>query len=682
MGLRPDFLDAHLKLGNTLAMNGSPQEAAKSFRLVLQLSPNHVDALTNLGNTLLGCGEAAQAVALYRRVLTMQPAHFLACNNLAAGLVAVGKFQEAAEFARRAIAMRPDYPPVRRNLGDALAASGNWAEAAESYKKLVELEPARPGSGAAADARLKLGTAMKHLGKIGDAISHFRKAVALSPRDLEPRDHLGRILWEIGFMDEALAVIRETVQHHPASAQARNMLANVLMERGQLDAAIDNFAKAVELYPFDATVHSNKIFACMFHPAYDSLRLLEEARQWDRQHAPRESGERHANPGPPQPHRKLRLGYVSADFRDHVIGRNILPLLRERDQTQFEVFCYSDVPIFDAMNRRLRGLADGWRDIAGMPADRVTGQIRADGIDLLVDLCLHTGGNRLPVFARRPAPIQVTFGGYPGTTGLRAIDYRLTDPYLDPPGLHDDEYAERSVRLPHSFWCYDPAAMEVADLAEPGPPPALSAGHITFGCLNNFRKVNDGSLQLWAKVMTGVPGSRLLLLAPLGSHRAELTNRMAQWGVTPDRIGFVDRGSRKRYLDAYRLIDVALDTIPYNGHTTSLDALWQGVPVVTLVGATVVGRAGFSQACNLGLTELVARDPEQFTAIASALAGDLPRLAELRKSLRGRMRGVPIMRCRRRGRAASKPLIARCGKNGAKRADRDRIAFGHFPSRS
>ena len=255
---------------------------------------------------------------------------------------------------------------------------------------------------------------------------------------------------------------------------------------------------------------------------------------------------------------------------------------------------------------------------------------------------LHTGGNRLPVFARKPAPVQVTFGGYPGTTGLRAIDYRLTDPYLDPPGLHDDEYVERTIRLPHSFWCYDPAAMEVADFAEPGPPPAFSSGYITFGCLNNFRKINDGSLQWWAKIMTRVDGSRLLILAPLGSHRADLANRMAQWGVTPDRIGFVDRGSRDRYLDSYRLIDLALDTIPYNGHTTSLDALWQGVPVVTLVGTTVAGRAGFSQARNLGLTELVADTPEQFIAIASDLAGDLPRLAELRKSIRSRMRASPI----------------------------------------
>lgn len=642
--LRPNYLDAHFKLGNTLATNGSPEEAAKSFRRVLQLSPNHVDALNNLGNTLLGCGQPEEAAALYRRVLTMRPEHFLARNNLAAGLLAVGEFEEAAEAARRAIAMKPDYPPARRNLGDALAASGKWSDAAESYKKLIELESARAGGdpGAAADARLKRGTALKHLARFDEAISLFREAVALMPRELEPRDHLAGIFWEIGYMDEALAIVRETVQNHPASAKAHNMLANVLMERGQLDDAIDGFARAVELDPSDASMHSNKIFACMFHPAYDSARLLHEARQWDRQHAPRGSGERPANPGAPGPHRKLRIGYVSADFRDHVIGRNVLPLLRERDRAEFEVFCYSDTPDFDRMNRQLRGFADGWRDIAGLPADKVAGQIRDDGVDLLVDLALHTGGNRLPVFALRPAPVQVTFGGYPGTTGLRVIDYRLTDPHLDPPGLHDDEYVERSIRLPHSFWCYDPAAMEVADIAEPGPPPAISAGHVTFGCLNNFRKVNDGSLQLWAKVMARIPGSRLLLLAPLGSHRADLANRMAQWGVTPDRIGFVDRGSRGTYLDSYRLIDIALDTIPYNGHTTSLDALWQGVPVVTLVGATVAGRAGFSQARNLRLTELVADSPEQFIAIASALAGDLPRLAELRASLRGRMRASPL----------------------------------------
>jgi len=640
--LRPDFPDAHFRLGNILANKGDTESAAECYRRVLQLNPNHVDALNNLGNTLMGRGEAAEAVAIYQRVLTMQPGHFLARNNLAAGLLAIGEFEEAAGVAGLAIAMRPDYPPARRNMGDALAAVGRWSDAAESYKKLIDLESARPGgdSGAAADARMKLALAMKNLKRFDEAISLLYEAVKLTPRELEPRDRLAGLFWEIGYLDEALSIARESVQNHPDSAMAHNNLAKVMMERGRLDEAVAGFARAVELDPSDASMHSQKIFACMFHPGYDAAKLLHEAKQWESLHAPAKIDDRHAND--PSPLRKLRIGYVSADFHDHVLGRNILPLLRERDHREFEVFCYSDTTDFDRMNREFRGFADGWRDTAGLPDEKLAAQIRNDGIDLLVDLALHSGGNRLPIFANKPAPVQVTFAGYPGTTGLRAIDYRLIDPYLDPPGLHDDEYVERSIRLPHSFWCYDPAAMDAANVADPGPPPAISAGHVNFGCLNAFRKTNDGMFQLWAQIMLRVPRSRLLLMAPFGSHRAEFCNRMAQFGVTPDRIGFVDRAKRDTYLDSYRLIDIALDTIPYNGHTTSLDAMWRGVPVVTLVGATVAGRAGLCQAANLGLTELIAHHPEQYITIASALAGDLPHLAELRSSLGARMMASPI----------------------------------------
>jgi len=639
--LRPEFLDAHFKLGNALANTARCDEAAKSFRRVLQIDPNHVDALNNLGNTLLATGQADEAVSLYRRVLAIRPDHFLAHNNLAAVLVMTGQFAEAMEFARRAVAMRRDYPPAHRNLGDALAALGKWPQAAESYKKLVELDSARPSAnpGAAADARMKLGMAMRHLGRFNDAISLFQQAIALTPGDLDPRDRLANAYWENGDMDEALAVCRQAVQTHPPEAKAHHNLGNVYVECGRLDDALASFDKAAELDPSNSVAPSNRVFAVMFHPDYDSARILHELKQWERRFAPQTAGVKH--PNDPSTQRRLRIGYVSADFRDHVVGRNVLPLFQRHDRAKFQLFCYSNDSPPDRFNRQFRALADGWRDIATWPDDKLAAQIRADKIDILVDLSLHLGGSRLAVFARKPAPVQVTFGGYPGTTGLAAMDYRLTDPYLDPPGAPDDAYAERSVRLPHSFWCYDPAAMEVADAPEPGPPPAVAAGRITFGCLNNFRKINDRVLQLWAGVLQAIP-SRILLLAPRGSHRAALVDRLRQLGVHPDRIGFIDRGSRAQYLDSYRLIDIALDTVPYNGHTTSLDALWMGVPVVTLIGQTVAGRAGYSQTTNLGLPDLAARTPEQFTAIALALANDLPRLAELRGSLRRRMRSSPL----------------------------------------
>jgi protein O-GlcNAc transferase len=276
-----------------------------------------------------------------------------------------------------------------------------------------------------------------------------------------------------------------------------------------------------------------------------------------------------------------------------------------------------------------------------MTHEALAAQIRLDGIDILVDLALHTAKNRLPVFARKPAPVQVTFAGYPGSTGLDAIDYRLTDPYLDPPDSADETlYSEKSVRLPASFWCYDPLDAS---------PPAVSSlpapinGYVTFGCLNNFCKINDGVLKLWAQAMAGVPGSRLLLLADEGSHRQRTHQFLESLGVSRDRVNFVAKRPRAQYLDLYHLIDIGLDTVPYNGHTTSLDSLFMGVPVVTLIGKTVVGRAGLSQLMNLGMPELIGRTAEQFVQIARDLATDLGRLAGLRAELRGRMQASPLM---------------------------------------
>ncbi|MGD0390476.1 MAG: hypothetical protein ABSC42_16145, partial [Tepidisphaeraceae bacterium] len=273
------------------------------------------------------------------------------------------------------------------------------------------------------------------------------------------------------------------------------------------------------------------------------------------------------------------------------------------------------------------------------PDAQVAAQVREDQIDILVDLKLHTGENRLLIFAQKPAPVQATWLGYPGTSGLDTMDYRLTDPYLDPPGLDDACYSERSIRLPDTFWCYDPLANEPAVNA----PPCLEKGFITFGCLNTFCKVNDALLTLWAGVLKALSNSRLLLLVPKGSARQRVLDRLGQEGIGPERVEFVARQSRPEYRKTYHRIDIGLDTVPCNGHTTNLDSFWMGVPVITLVGQTVAGRAGLSQLTNLGLLELIARTPDQYVQIATDLAGDLPRLGELRRTLRARMQTSPLM---------------------------------------
>jgi predicted O-linked N-acetylglucosamine transferase (SPINDLY family) len=368
----------------------------------------------------------------------------------------------------------------------------------------------------------------------------------------------------------------------------------------------------------------------------DPAALLDANLAWDERHGRPLEQFRKPHTKDPSPDRRLRIGYVSPSFCNHVTGRNLLPLWREHDRGEFEIFFYSDVARPDRWTDRFRSLAGNWREIAGRSDEDFAELIARDQIDILVDTAMHMAGNRLVAFARKPAPLQITFGGYPSGTGLAAMDYRISDPYLDPPGESDRFYVEKSLHLPASYWCYDAEGMELSQSPEVGPQPAAVLNRITFGCLNNFCKVSDAALALWARVLDATPGSRLLLLAPPGVARQRVLKFLG------DRVDFVESQPRREYLLTYQRIDLGLDTIPYNGHTTSLDSLWMGVPVVTLIGKTAVGRAGFSQLSNLGLSDLAAESPDQFVKIAASLVGDLPRLRRLRWTLRQKMRASPL----------------------------------------
>ena len=410
----------------------------------------------------------------------------------------------------------------------------------------------------------------------------------------------------------------------------------MLKNQGRLAEALDTYRAGVAARPDYANGHSNLAYMLHFDPAADAPAILAEARRWNDAHARPLRNRLRPFDHDRDPQRKLRIGYVSPDLRDHVVGRNLLPLFEHHDLERHHVICYQNDRSDDWLTQRISARSQDWRLIAGRSDDEVAEMIRLDRVDILVDLTLHMAGNRLLVFARKPAPVQFTFAGYPGTTGLEAIDYRLTDPYLDPPGTNDEHYAERSIRLPDSFWCYAPPA----DDPPVAPLPADTNGHVTFGCLNNFAKVNDGVLEMWSRVLSATPGSRLIMSSPTGRHRERV---IAKLGVDPSRIEFVGIQPRRKYLELYHRIDFCLDTFPYNGHTTSLDALWMGAAVLTRCGQTAVSRAGFSQLSNLGLSELVAYDAERFITAATALASDLPRLRDLRRTLRPRMQRSPLM---------------------------------------
>ena len=503
------------------------------------------------------------------------------------------------------------------------------------------------------------------LGRLGEAESVFRQILAYEPSP-EAHFNLGKILKDAGRIDEAVSSYRAALAMRPDLVEALNNLGTAMKEIGDLDGALAAYRQAMAIRP-DARTASNLLYLLWFHPAYDAAKIRDEHVAWGRTMVsafpplpPAEGGgegrRRGASNSPsPQPSpggrggnaggnatppgRRLRIGYVSADFRQHVVGYNLLPLFRAHDRERFEIYGYSNVVQADSMTAQFQSLCSGWRDISQIDDDFAARLIASDSIDVLVDLSLHMSGNRLGVFARKPAPIQATFAGYPGTTGLPAIDYRLTDPYLDPPGQFDAFYSERSIQLPHSFWCYQPLSAE----PKVNRLPALTNGFITFGCLSNPTKLNPNVLSLWAEVMRQTTNSRLLLQARTGSHRDRISAFLDACGIARDRVSFVDFQPTEQYLRTYHRIDIGLDTFPYNSHTTSLDALWMGVPVVTLVGKTVVGRAGLSQLSNLGLAELAAHDPAEFVRITTDLAANLPKLADLRANLRPRMEQSPLM---------------------------------------
>jgi predicted O-linked N-acetylglucosamine transferase (SPINDLY family) len=347
--------------------------------------------------------------------------------------------------------------------------------------------------------------------------------------------------------------------------------------------------------------------------------------------------EPHLNDRSPQ--RRLRIGYVSPDFRFHPVGRFLLPLLETHDRGNFEIFCYASVDVPDALTDRCRAYTDAWRDVRDLSDEQLAQVVRRDRIDVLVDLTMHMAQNRLLLFARKPAPVQVTYLAYCGTTGLETMDYRLTDPHLDPPGGDERFYSERSVRLPETYWCYRPTI----ETPPVNPLPALAAGHVRFGSLNNFCKATPPTLAAWGRLLQAVPVSRLLLSARAGSHRDRVRGLLGEQGVASERVDFVDIQPVAEYFALYQQIDVALDPFPYGGGTTSCDALWMGVPVVSLAGQTAVGRGGLSILTNVGLPDLAARDAGHYVQVAAELAQDLPRLSDLRATLRERMRNSPLM---------------------------------------
>ena len=573
-------------------------------------------------------GRLAEGEAAYRARLLAQPGDARTWQRLGMLLHQAGRTSEALEALGRSIELEPHVGAYHGNLGGVLGSMGEHARALEHLTRAVELDASIP------EVHHNLGVACEHLGQLEQAAAAHRRAIALRPDYAEAHNHLGNALRKHGKTAAAAECHRRAIALRPGYAEAYNNLAAALVEQGDQEGAAACHRRAVEIEPHNPAAHSALLYTLHYCASSTPQALLEEAKGWAQRHgrfeiAPHENDR--------DPDRTLRIGYVSPDFREHTVPRIVAPILRFHDRQQVEVFCYSAARQPDHVTERLRGYADYWRDISKLTEERAAELVRSDRIDILVDLAGHWAENRMTLFARKPAPVQVQIG-YPGTTGLEAMDWRITDSHCDPPGMTERFYTEKLWRMSQFAWCYEPDE----DGPQVGPLPAQAAGFVTFGCLNNPIKVTDECLRLWGRVLEAVPRSRLLLLSAEGREDGFLFARLKRLGIDPARVDPVRRRTRVRYLELFGHIDVALDPFPYNGETTTCDGLWMGVPHLTLAGSSCVSRRGVSHLSNVGLSELVCQSEEQLVGKAVELACDLERLGRLRSELRPRMRSGPI----------------------------------------
>jgi predicted O-linked N-acetylglucosamine transferase (SPINDLY family) len=613
-------------LGLAYQALGSLEEAATCYRDALRLRHDCAEAHNGLGIALADMGRLEEAVASYQQALRHDPKSAAAHNNLAVALQAQGKPAEAETHLRKAVRLQPDYIEARNNLGIAQRAQGKLQEALINFQAVLRIQPGH------ALAHNNLGATLLMQGNLDGAMASFENALRSWPDYAEAHGNLGIALKMRGNLDEAEAHLREALRLRPASADVRNTLGGLLQLQGKLDEAMACFREAHRLAPGDPELHSNLLLCMNYDPKVDADSVFAEHRCWG--HAfgrvpgagPRKAHDR-------SPLRRLRIGYVSPDLCRHPLVRYLEPVLAHHDPAQVEIFCYAEVSAPDTVTARLQTLAQAWRWTCGKTDAQVAEQIRRDGIDILVDLASHTANNRLRVFAERPAPVQVTWLGYPNTTGLSTIDYRLTDDVMDPPGSPVLD-TEELFRLPGGLCCFAPPA----DAPPVAPLPALRRGYLTFGSLHNLAKLNAGVLDLWCRVLQAVPEARLLLFRTTltGTARDHVHRQFTERGLASERLDLRQGSAAPGYLGIYEEIDVALDTFPYAGGTTTCESLWMGAPMLSLGGTRPAARGSAALLAIVGLSDWVVPTSEEYVATAVRWANDLERLAQLRAGLRER----------------------------------------------
>lgn len=621
-------------LGAVFRQKGNNTEALAAMQKAAALSPLDVYAHSNLGIMLSDMGRMEEAEISLRLALKLKPDFAEAHCNLGTVFQEMGRMDEAEASHRRAIQIQPDFAEAHYNLGNALKAAGRLNEAAASFRRTLEIKPDH------ARARSNLGITLNDLGRQNEAEANLRQALKTTPDDANTYSNLGNALQGQGRLDEAEASFRRALQINPNLAEAHNNLGIILQDLGRLKEAEASFRQALAIKPDYDKAHSNLLFLLNYNPANAPSIGFSEAQLYGQRVGSKVTARFSAWSCDSQTER-MRIGMVSGDLRNHPVGYFLENLLAHLDPAAFELVAYPTDHREDELTARIKPRFHAWRPLFGLGDEAAARLIHDDGVHVLMDLSGHSRYNRLPVFAWKPAPVQVSWLGYFATTGVPEIDYLIADPWTLPE-TEEVYFTEKIWRLPETRLCFTPPEIDL----EISSLPALTNGFVTFGCFNNLTKMNDAVVEVWSRILASVPDSHLFLKSKQlmdTSVRQHTIKRFAAQGIDVSRLVLEGHESRANYLAAYHRVDISLDPFPYPGGTTTVESLWMGVPVLNLAGQSFLSRQGMGFLMNAGLPEWVAADADDYVKRATIHAGDLPRLAELRMGLRKQVTTSPIM---------------------------------------
>jgi len=625
--LQPRNWEAHNNLGNTLIRLGRSTEALECYRTALRINPDYADGHSNLGCALRDLGQLPEAEQSFRTAIRLNPGAVDAHNNLGCVLKDQQRPAEAEEHFRTALRLKPDFAEVHNNLGISLQMLDRVEEAEACYRAALELKPDYR------ETHSNLADILRIQGRLAEAFVHCKAVLEKHPTFAAAHNTLGNILRERNCHEESLEAYRAALRHKPGYLDVRANVGAALVGSRQVDAGIAEYEQLLQANPNLKGVWRSLLMALLYTPNCTPARMLEKNVEFGHMMA-----RRIEQPLPPpdnerNPNRRLRIGWLSSDFRVHPVGRNIELMFFHRDRAAFETVCYADVAKPDKMTAWFRAHSDLWRDIHGKTDAEVAEMARADKIDVMIYLAGRFDDNRPQLAAWRAAPVQISlFDG--ATTGIPGMDYFLADP-VTVPAHPVEKFSERVLRLPN-FYVHR-APMDAPPVAT---PPSLSKDNVAFGSFNNPVKMAKPVLELWSRLLAQSSGARLRMgYMQRGEVGRFKENILADFSPdVADRVDFIDAANGwTKHMMRYHDVDIALDPFPFNGSTTTFEALWMGVPVVTLLGDRMMSRWTASMLDKVGLDDLIARTPEEYIAIALELAADRDRLAELRTTLRERV---------------------------------------------